>query len=81
MISKRVLKTRLKTKDHANFAFRKIPCGFYPNPLDKCILSVFGRLIEYYYQVPECWEKSKNKFGLCAPNLSKNRRQICWVVL
>jgi hypothetical protein len=70
-IPKTVLKTRLKTKD---FGFRKIPCGVFAKPLNKGIFSDFGRFIEDYLRNLTCWEKLKNRFGLSATKLSKNRR-------
>jgi hypothetical protein len=43
------------------------------NENNKDILSVFGRFIEDYLRNLKCWEKSKNRFGLSAPKLSKNQ--------
>jgi hypothetical protein len=46
--------------NHIYFSFREIPCSLIPKPLNKCILSVFGRFIEDYLTNLTCWEKSKN---------------------
>jgi hypothetical protein len=52
--------------------FRKIPCGLFSKPLKEGIFSVSGIFIENYLRNLTCWEKSKNRFGLSEPKLSKN---------
>jgi hypothetical protein len=54
--------------------FHKIPCGLFHKPLKEGIFSVSGILIEDFLRNLKCWEKIKNRFGLNAPKLSKNRR-------
>jgi hypothetical protein len=52
---KAVFKTRLDTKkNHVYFDFRKIPCGLFPQPLNKGIFSVFGNFIEDYLRNLMC---------------------------
>jgi hypothetical protein len=59
-------------RNHVYFDFQKMACCLFPQPLIKGIFSVFGRFIEDFFKNLRCWVKSKNRFGLSAPKLSKN---------
>jgi hypothetical protein len=72
-IPKTVLKTRQNQRNHVYFDFRKIYCGLFSKPLNKGIFSVFGRFIEDYLRNLMCWENSKNRFGISASKLSRDR--------
>jgi hypothetical protein len=70
---KQFWKLDLKPKNPRILWFRKIPCGLFPKPLKEGIFSVSGKFIEDYLISLTCWEKSKNRFELSVPTLSKNR--------
>jgi hypothetical protein len=72
---KTFLKTKLKTKETTyTLVFGRRPSWVFPKPLNlDIIFSVFGRFIEDYIRILTFWEKSKNRFGLSAPKLTKNR--------
>jgi hypothetical protein len=80
-IPKTVLKTRLKTKETTyTLVFLKYLVVSFQRPLNKGILSVFGRFFEdYLIRNLTCWEKSKNRFRLSASKLIVDffKRQNC----
>jgi hypothetical protein len=65
---------RLKTKEtaYSYFGFRKIPCDFFPKPLNKDMFSVFGRFIKDYLRNLTCWEKSKHTVAISCSKSIKN---------
>jgi hypothetical protein len=58
---KKIPKTILKTESKLK------------KPLKQGIFRVSGIFIEDYLRNLTCWEKSKYRFGINAPKLSKNR--------
>jgi hypothetical protein len=74
--AKNIPKTVSKTqnqRNHVHITFVKYRV-VSPKPLKEAIFSVSGIFIEKYLKSLTCCEKSKNRFGLNAPTLSKN----CW---
>jgi hypothetical protein len=47
-VSRHFIFYRLLTNQRSYFDSRKMPCGHIPQPLNKGILSVFGRFFEDY---------------------------------
>jgi hypothetical protein len=73
IFQKQFWKQDSKSKKPCVLWFRKILCSFFSKLLKVAIFSVSGIFIEDYLRNLTCWKKSKNRFGLSAPKLSKNR--------